>query len=405
MKNCVTIKFILLLILILSYTSLKGEGLYERNYFNRLANDGENIWIAASKGVVRYNKTEEKVYNANKRLGLEDDDIVNCIKTDKNNNLWFSVEKKGVFCYNGEELSKRNDSYINTLLRLSFAFDSNDSIWISAGGYYISPQIDDIQIGYTTPDNYSIKQNAYIMDMEFDSKDNLWISIFGEYNSILLHKKENTFCESIIAEGNMVIPSLTIDKDDNIWYSIERSIIHYNTTTNSETRYWNDTDSNIPAAHFFASDIDKEENVWFTSSHYLLRYNGENFKWWNCYGYHKARAILCDDDCVWILMESDELFKFEDEKFSYIDLEAEVMNIKENIVSDNKTKAYIANGVLNIENEEGITSVEVYNSLGTPLFRRGAGGENTSIQIPLPATLKGVTIVKVNNEVVKVICN
>ena len=108
MKNCVTIKFILLLTLILSYTSLKGEGLYEKNYFNRLANDGENIWIATSKGVVRYNKTEEKVYNANKRLGLEDDDIVNCIKTDKKNNLWFSVEKKGVFCYNGEFLCKRH---------------------------------------------------------------------------------------------------------------------------------------------------------------------------------------------------------------------------------------------------------------------------------------------------------
>ena len=81
--------------------------------------------------------------------------------------------------------------------------------------------------------------------------------------------------------------------------------------------------------------------------------------------------------------------------------ESVLQGIEENVISDNKTKAYIANGVLNIEKEEGITSVEVYNSLGTPLFRREAGGEDTSIQIPLPATLKGVIIVKVNNEVMK----
>ena len=85
--------------------------------------------------------------------------------------------------------------------------------------------------------------------------------------------------------------------------------------------------------------------------------------------------------------------------------ESVLQGIEENIISDNKTKAYIANGVLNIENEGGITSIEVYNSLGTPLYLRGAGGEETSIQIQLSSTIKGIIIVKVNNEVVKVICN
>jgi hypothetical protein len=84
---------------------------------------------------------------------------------------------------------------------------------------------------------------------------------------------------------------------------------------------------------------------------------------------------------------------------------AEESGINESIVDTQKTKAYVSAGVLYIENAEGITSVEVYNSLGTPLYRRGAGGEDTSLQIALPSTIKGVLFVKVNNEVIKVICN
>ena len=82
----------------------------------------------------------------------------------------------------------------------------------------------------------------------------------------------------------------------------------------------NATNSNIPAAQFYANDVDKDGNVWFTSSHYLLRYNGEDFKWWNCYGYHEARAIYCDDDAVYVLMQDDTLMKFQNEKFKTIDL-------------------------------------------------------------------------------------
>lgn len=378
----------------------KGEELNEKNYFNRLTNKGENIWIATSKGVIKYNKTEGEAYNANKVLGVENDDVVNCIKSDRGGKIWFSVEGKGIFCYDEEKITKRNDLYIESLLRLSFAFNSNDSIWISAGGYYVSPFIDDRQIGYTTPDNYSMDKKAYIMDMEFDSKGNLWISIFGEYNSLLCHKANNSYCESIIAKGNTVIPSLTIDSNDNIWYSTRRDIICHNTTTNSETRYWNDTDNNIPAAHFFGSDIDDEGNIWFTSSHYLLRYDGENFKWWNCYGYHEACAILCDGECVWILMRNDELFKFEDEKFEIIDLSPAVTGIEESTAKESDTKAYVSNGMLYIENAEGINTVEIYDVTGKKIT--SGTYNNASVQISLPSILKGVIIVKVDSEIIKV---
>ena len=388
------------LMIMFSFPS-KGDVLNVKDYFNRLANDGENIWIATDKGIVRYNKTEERVYNANEILGIENNSTINCIDIDKNGNLWFSIEGKGCFSFDGEKVYTHIDFYREDLLRLSFAFGNNNQIWLSAGGYYVSITNDNTMTGYTTPDNQSILQSANIMDMELDSKGNLWISMFGEYNSLLCHKANNSYCEPIIAEGDIVIPSLTIDDNDNIWYSVVDGIYLYDTTTNEKIRYWNDTDKNIPAAHFFASDIDKDGNVWFTSSHYLLRYDGESFKWWNRYGYHNARGILCDENCVWIFMDNNSLFKFENEQFKSITL-TEATDIKESTTEENSTKAYVSNGVLYVKSTKDIIVINVYDSLGreiTPLYRRGDGGE---AQISLPSTLKGVIMVKINNEVVKV---
>ena len=257
---------------------------------------------------------------------------------------------------------------------------------------------------YLIPDGSVVPNYGIITDMAFDSKNNLWIAARGYDSHILCHKfgEKNSITK---LSGKREVSSLSIDKNDNIWFSDENGIHCYNQQTGKDSIMKNATNSDIPAAQFYANDSDDEGNIWFTASHYLLRYDGYSFKWWNCYGYHEARSMLCDGDIVWVLLKNDTLLKFQNNEFETIDLTPAVMGISEAVIEANKTKAYIANGVLNVENEEGITSVEVYNSLGTPLFRRGAGGENTSIQIPLPATLKGVTIVKVNNEVVKVICN
>ena len=397
-------KLLTLIILITCCIVSRSETLNEQNYFNRLADDGENIWVATSKGVIRYSKAEKMAYNANELLGINENSIVNCIKTDKSGRVWYSVNGEGVYFYDGEKSEAHFDYYKEDLLRLAFAFDANDSIWISAGGYYTSPMIGDTQIGYTTPDNYSSSQKAYIMDMEFDGKGNLWISMFGEFNSLLCHKRDNSYCESVIAEGNTVLPSLTIDEHDNIWYTVEKGLIYYNTATGIKTKYWNDTDSNIPAAHFFASDIDSEGNVWFTSSHYLLRYDGSHFKWWNSYGYHDTRAILCDENAVWILMSNDVLFRFENDKFDKIDLAPEVAGIEESINDVKNIKAYASNGVLYIESSEEITNISVYDMMGREILTPNPSPVERGVEITLP-NAKGVLIVKVNDEVIKVVCN
>ena len=83
-----------------------------------------------------------------------------------------------------------------------------------------------------------------------------------------------------------------------------------------------------------------------------------------------------------------------------------LLGVEKNIAEENNTKAYVSAGVLYIENIEGIKSVTVYDAMGRTLLAPNLSSvERGEIAIPLDFKVKGLLLVKVNNEVVKVICN
>ena len=84
--------------------------------------------------------------------------------------------------------------------------------------------------------------------------------------------------------------------------------------------------------------------------------------------------------------------------------ESVLQGIEESTTEVSKTKAFVQNKILNIENTEGIDSVVVYDAMGKVITSTNANGA-TSTQITLPSNTKGVLIVKVNDEVIKVICD
>jgi hypothetical protein len=87
-----------------------------------------------------------------------------------------------------------------------------------------------------------------------------------------------------------------------------------------------------------------------------------------------------------------------------VDPESVIQGVEESITEVSKTKAFVTNEMLNIENAEGINSVVIYDAMGKVITSANADGA-TSTQIALSSNTKGVLIVKVNNEVIKVICD
>ena len=84
--------------------------------------------------------------------------------------------------------------------------------------------------------------------------------------------------------------------------------------------------------------------------------------------------------------------------------ESVIEGVKESIAEESNTKAYVSNGILYIESSEDITSVKVYDAMGREILANNPTPGETSVEIALP-TVKGVLIVKVNSEAIKVISN
>ena len=106
-----------------------------------------------------------------------------------------------------------------------------------------------------------------------------------------------------------------------------------------------------------------------------------------------------------ILQEDDISCGSQIESFTFgegVNTELEILGIEENIADTPKAKVFVSNEMLNIENAEGINSVVVYDAMGRVITSTNANGA-TSTQIVLPSSTRGMLIVKVNSEVVKVI--
>jgi hypothetical protein len=175
-------------------------------------------------------------------------------------------------------------------------------------------------------------------------------------------------------------------KDEEIDYSFfEKDVLMYDfSVEESERLYIN----NYPSIclHFLATEMRKKGN-----DHSWIKGIGSTGGLWFNYDFFPMLGSG--------VLRSLKSFYYKGKQF----YPAEESGINEGIADIPKNKAYISNGVLYIENADGINSVEVYNFLGTPLYRRGAGCEDSSLQIALPSTIKGVLFVKVNDEVIKVI--
>ena len=435
---------LLLLLTFLQFISLCNAGVIDKYKndlrANRLALKDNAIWIAASKGLVKYDKALGKVSSASEELGIDSDIEYLAITSTSDNSLWFSSEEYGVVKYDGEVRNYSDSKYsakISHRYIYSFVADSQGRVFCGDLDhiFYVDnlTPIDEYyyckQLYYLTNGAAASFPGRPIIDMSFDSNDNLWILSNNKNASYKdgrqglatlvkkekddldeLLKKEYVYpyrafdAESLLEFDKINATSIVVDNEDNIWFTSDMGIHYYNQTTGKDSIINSTTHSAIPNEHFYANEKDSYGNIWFSSSKTLMKYDGEEFTTYTCPDYNEARSILCDGDIVWILLKNDTLLKFQNNEFEPIDLAPAVMGINESVIEAHKTKAYITNGELNIENEEGINSVVVYDAMGKVITSANANGA-TSTQIALPSNTKGLLIVKVNSEVIKVICN
>ena len=110
-----------------------------------------------------------------------------------------------------------------------------------------------------------------------------------------------------------------------------------------------------------------------------------------------------------ILQQNNISIGTEIQPFTYeegVNPKSALQGVEESTAEESNTKAYVSNGVLYVKSSEEITNISIYDSMGRTILTPNLSSvERGEIAIPLDLNIKGLLLVKVNNEVVKVICN
>jgi len=86
-----------------------------------------NFWISTTTGIFRYN--EKTLTNITEKL-INKDGSIGCIYEDKNGILWFSVNKRDIYSYNGKEFTKiKNKENDFTPFPFQIYQDQKDRMW------------------------------------------------------------------------------------------------------------------------------------------------------------------------------------------------------------------------------------------------------------------------------------
>ncbi|MEG1684859.1 MAG: T9SS type A sorting domain-containing protein [Bacteroides sp.] len=373
MKNIIFALFVMCTIPIFPSTYPEGNN----SYCNRLADAGNYLWIASNKGLVRYEKTTGKCEFYTEKVGYDNTAIFTCVYTDNEDNLWFGTRKDYLCKYNESSLSKYQAHNFSPFCWFSIAFDTNNDPWSASSVIFYDYKKNDNKYFNFGSINLT-GGTSWIMDMKFDSKGNLWMvtdtSLYN-YHYLVCKKKEASNIDFILS-GLKVATSLAIDNQDNIWFVCDDGIHYYNPRIQTDIHYTSENTSNIPNTIYTACKIDNKGNIWFVGSTSLLKYDGNKFTSYDCPGFNEARSILCDNNVIWIYTNNDDVFRFEEGKFTHVHIENGTSNI--NFTKNDTDKLSVTcnkNGIIKINSNREITRVNIYTISGVLVLSYLSNGE------------------------------
>lgn len=153
----------------------KGNGelhtIGSNKIFSMLQNEDEKIWIGTANGIYIYDPLYESFsrFNVQSTEGEEIDGIVRDLKSDKEGNIWMTVQDKGIYCYSHGNLRSYllADTHVRELI-----FDTEGTLWVATHGR-----------GLLKIDPESTETTQFLLDeKKIDCPDNS-INVLLSYNS------------------------------------------------------------------------------------------------------------------------------------------------------------------------------------------------------------------------------
>lgn len=205
----------------------KKNSLKSNAIFSLLEDKNGIIWIGTDHGISLYDPKLN--YFINKELQSNQGEtytgIVRSIVADKNNNIWLSLEDKGIFCINEEEtrfysLEKFLENGKGSIRNL--CFDTEENLYIATYQQGLlrlnthSGKIDRVLSNENKEENSSIN-SLYLLNPE-----SLLIGTTKGLFRYDLHKK---ILETIVSKNesgkNLFVRDIYVDKNNQIWLGTE----------------------------------------------------------------------------------------------------------------------------------------------------------------------------------------
>ena len=212
------------------------------NVFHRILQDrNDKIWVATEEGVYIYDMHKEEFHRFN-RVTIENDSVMGVVTemvTDKDGDIWMSVEDKGIYHYSLAEdlLSFYAIPLVKDGMKMvSLCADSNKGVWVfpySSPFLYINKQTGKITRYNLKDDNKLMSQVGEVSDVIMyqhnlllvatSQKGLIAINTINKTHSILLDK--DAWGEPIFVRCIEIIDSNTL------WIGTESGVYIYHTDT------------------------------------------------------------------------------------------------------------------------------------------------------------------------------
>ena len=265
--------------------SISGEGVYRydgKSFTNFTTKDGlcnnnvgaiiqdraGNMLLGTKNGICKYDGNKFTKYPVPDTLSIT------CMLEDKDGNLWFGVMNKGIYRYDGTNLSnflykyqhpffgEKFEKYISDIIQ-----DKNGNIWFSSwnGG------------GVWRYDGKNLKN--FLPSIDYYKTDQDKRSIGNDQNSLNFITSNISFVQSQDYISDDMIFSITEDNLGNIWFATRN---HGACRFDGKIFTSLGTKEGFLSAGAYAILEDKKGNLWFTTEKDgVWCYDGKTFKNFN----------------------------------------------------------------------------------------------------------------------------
>ena len=248
-----------------------------------------NIWAGTWEGVTKISNSS--VYQYSPENSKITSSKINTIAVDKNDNIWFGTDDKGIMKYDGyawQNYDKDYDDVFDTKI-MKISIDNNNNIWAGTSDSFIF-KYNGVKWTVITND----LQNKYedemydtgITDIAIEKNGNIWLGVKDHLFNFDLYLAEFDG-EKIIKKysvENSILPddainAVHVDDNGNKWIGTEEGLVRYNDV---EWEVYNTSNSGLKALSCNFIDIALNNDVWINTNKYqLIRYDRENWHYYD----------------------------------------------------------------------------------------------------------------------------